>query len=186
MKKKIIVKQDGYKECGAASLLSIIRYYGGNIAINKLVSLTKTDKYGTNFYNIKLAAEEIGLEAIGYKVDEISKLYQVKTPFICQVIEKNYEHFVVVYKIKKNKLEIMDPARGKLILTTDEFLNSWTSYIMVFNPVRKLVCYRSEKYLNKILMDVIIKNKGVVFNIVLMSVIFTLISFNSFILLKYS
>ena len=48
MKKNLIVKQDGYKECGAASLLSIIRYYKGNISINKLVSLTKTDKYGTN------------------------------------------------------------------------------------------------------------------------------------------
>ena len=60
MKKNLIVKQDGYKECGAASLLSIIRYYGGNVSINKLVSLTKTDKYGTNLYNIKLASLELG------------------------------------------------------------------------------------------------------------------------------
>ena len=51
MKKSLIVLQDGYKECGAASLLSIIRYYGGNISINKLVNLTKTDKFGTNLYN---------------------------------------------------------------------------------------------------------------------------------------
>ena len=28
MNKKLVVKQDGYKECGAACLLSIIRYYG--------------------------------------------------------------------------------------------------------------------------------------------------------------
>ena len=177
MKKSLIVKQDGYKECGAASLLSIIRYYGGNISINKLVDWTKTDKYGTNFYNIKQAAEKVGLEAIGYKVDEINKLYQVKTPFICQVIEKNYEHFVVVYKIKKNKLEIMDPSRGKLILTTDEFLCSWTSYIMVFNPVKKLVCYKNEKYLNKVVIDVILKNKSNVFNISLLSIIFMVVSF---------
>ena len=89
MKKRLIVRQDGYKECGAASLLSIIRYYGGNISIIKLVNLTKTNKDGTNFYNIKNAAEIIGLEAIGYKLDEVDKLYQLKTPFMCQVIEKN-------------------------------------------------------------------------------------------------
>lgn len=177
MKKNLIVRQDGYKECGAASLLSVIRYYGGNISINKLVDWTKTDKYGTNFYNIKQVAEKVGLEAIGYKVDEINKLYQVKTPFICQVIEKNYEHFVVVYKIKKNKLEIMDPARGKLILTTDKFSSSWTSYIMVFNPIRKLVCYKNEKYLNKVVIDVILKNKSIVFNISLLSIIFMILSF---------
>ena len=177
MKKSLIVKQDGYKECGAASLLSVIRYYGGNIAINKLVDWTKTDKYGTNFYNIKQAAEKVGLEAIGYKVDEINKLHQIKTPFICQVIEKNYEHFVVVYKIKKNKLEIMDPARGKLDITMDKFSSSWTSYIMVFSPVKKLVCYKNEKYLNKVVIDVISKNKSIVFNILLLSIIFMIVSF---------
>ena len=40
MKKSLIVRQDGYKECGAASLLSIVRYYGGNISINKLETLS--------------------------------------------------------------------------------------------------------------------------------------------------
>ena len=29
--KKYVVLQDGNKECGAACLLSIIKYYGGNI-----------------------------------------------------------------------------------------------------------------------------------------------------------
>ena len=47
MKKKLIIKQDGYKECGAACLLSIIRYYKGNISINKLIELTCTNKEGT-------------------------------------------------------------------------------------------------------------------------------------------
>ena len=101
MKKNLIVKQDGYKECASACLLSIIRFYGGNISINKLVELTKTDKFGTNFYNIKTAANEIGLEGIGYKVDQINKLKTIKVPFICQIIEKNYEHFIVVYKVNK-------------------------------------------------------------------------------------
>ena len=127
MKKNLIVKQDGYKECGAASLLSIIRYYGGNISINKLVDLTKTDKFGTNFYNIKSAALELGLESIGYKIDEIDKLNEVRCPIMCQIIEKNYEHFVVIYKIKKNKLfhkksSIIIIKEGELML--DVFIES--------------------------------------------------------------
>ena len=59
MKKHLIVKQDGYKECGAASLLSIIRYYNGNIPINKLIEMTNTDKTGTNFYYLINAANKI-------------------------------------------------------------------------------------------------------------------------------
>lgn len=177
MKKNLIVKQDGYKECASACLLSIIRYYGGNISINKLVDLTKTDKTGTNFYNIKLAASEIGLEGIGYKVDDLNKLKTVKTPFICQVIEKNYEHFIVVYSFKKNKLEMMDPAFGKKVIELDEFEKSWTSYIMTFSPIKKLPIFKEEKYLNKIIKETILKNKGIVFNILLLSIIFTLVSF---------
>ena len=53
MNKKLIVKQDGCKECGAACLLSIIKYYKGSISINRLLELTHTDKNGTSFYNLK-------------------------------------------------------------------------------------------------------------------------------------
>ena len=69
MKKHLIIKQDYCKECGASSLLSIIRYYGGNISINKLLEMTHTDKTGTNFYWIKDAASKVALNAIGDKKD---------------------------------------------------------------------------------------------------------------------
>ena len=71
MKKNYTVLQDGIKECGSACLLSIIRYYGGNISREKLLELTNTTKDGTNFYNLLTAANEIGLSAKGYKVDDI-------------------------------------------------------------------------------------------------------------------
>ena len=46
-KKNLIVLQEGNKDCGAACLLSIIRYYGGDISLERLINLTKTDKEGT-------------------------------------------------------------------------------------------------------------------------------------------
>ena len=58
---KIKVLQDGIKECGAACLLSIIKYHGGNVSLERLLELTKTTKEGTNFYNLGEAAKEIGL-----------------------------------------------------------------------------------------------------------------------------
>ena len=79
MKKNIVI-QDGIKECGAACLLSIIKYYGGNVSLERLLELTKTTKEGTNFYNLKEAAIEIGLNGEGYKLDSIDKLSE--TPFI--------------------------------------------------------------------------------------------------------
>ena len=50
MKKNYIVLQDGIKECGSACLLSIIRYYKGNISMPKLLELTKIEMF--KFYTV--------------------------------------------------------------------------------------------------------------------------------------
>ena len=176
MKKYLIVKQDGFKECGAASLLSIIRYYGGNISINKLIEMTYTDKTGTNFYNLKSAAEKVGLDAIGYKIENFNNLSQIRKPFICQFVNHNYEHFVVVYTIKKNKIIMMDPANGERTISLEEFQNLWTGYILVFSPKSKLMFYQDKKYLNQIIVKLLFNNKSIVYNILLLSIIYTITS----------
>lgn len=179
MNKKLIVKQEGYKECGAACLLSIIRYYQGTVPINKLLELTHTDKTGTSFYNIKAAASQIGLEAIGFKVNNeevLLKLKSITMPSICQLTSNNYEHFVVLYKIKNNKVTLMDPAIGFRIISIEEFTRIWTGYIMIFSKIKKLPYIKEEKYLNKIIIESLIKNKSIVLNIIFLSIIFTIIS----------
>ncbi|MCI6266278.1 MAG: peptidase domain-containing ABC transporter [Erysipelotrichaceae bacterium] len=176
MKKNLIVKQDGYKECGAASLLSIIRYYHGNISINKLAELTHTDKTGTNFYYLKEAAEKIGLEAIGYKVTDNNSLSEINRPFICQLIDNHYEHFVVVYEITKHKVLMMDPAIGARTISLDDFFTSWTGYIMIFSTVKKLQFYQEKNFLNQLIIEIINQNKSIVFNILFLSIIFTIVS----------
>ena len=70
MQKKLIVKQEGYKECGVACLLSIIRYYDGNIPINTLIELTHTNKNGTSFYNLKKTAAKFGIETEAFKIEQ--------------------------------------------------------------------------------------------------------------------
>ena len=179
MNKKLIVKQDGCKECGAACLLSIIKYYKGSISINRLLELTHTDKNGTSFYNLKEASSKLGLEAIGFKVinkDLTSIINQLKMPSICQLINDNYEHFVVLYQIKNNKVIIMDPAVGFRTIKIDNFISMWTGYIMIFSKTKEIPYIKDEKYLNRIIVDTLIKNKSIVLNIILLSIIFTIIS----------
>ena len=176
MKKNLIVKQDGYKECGAASLLSIIRYYGGNISINKLVEMTNTDKNGTNFYNLKETASKVGLESIGYKIDDINYIKEIKKPLLCQLVNNNYEHFVVIYSVKKNKITLMDPAFGERTITIDEFEKIWTGYVLTFSPIKKLAFYEDKKYLNELIVKTLLTNKIIVYNILFLSIIFTITS----------
>jgi ATP-binding cassette subfamily B protein len=179
MNKKLIVKQDGYKECGAACLLSIVKYYGGYVSINKILELTNTNKYGTTFYNIKVASSKLGLDSKAFKITnkyDSLKLKKIEMPSICQLIDDNYEHFVVLYKIKNNKVILMDPANGFKTIEFSKFINLWTGYIMLFSKRKKLPLIKEEKYLQKIIIDTIIKNKRIVSNIIILSIFYTVIS----------
>lgn len=172
--KNCTVLQDGIKECGSACLLSLIRYYGGNISREKLLELTNTTKDGTNFYDLTKAAYEIGMYAKGYKTDDFNKLLKVENPFISQVIINNYKHFVVVYKINNNKITIMDPAKGMVKISTIEFKKIWTGYILLIEPYKKLPVYIENNYLFSVIKNVIRNNKKLIINIISLSVITTI------------
>ena len=176
MKKNLIVLQDGYKECGAASLLSIIHYYKGSISMARLVELTNTNKEGTNFYQLKQAAEKLGFNANGYKTNNYNTLQEIETPFIIQIIDKNYEHFCVVYTMKKNKVIVMDPAIGQREILIEEFNNVWTGYILILRPIKKIETYQETKYLNTIIKEILIKNKSMIFTILFLSLFYTIFS----------
>ena len=176
MKKKLIIKQDGFKDCGAACLLSIIRYYGGDIAKGRLIELVKTTKDGTSFYNISLAASHLGFAAKGFKVDEIDKIKEVNLPFISQVNKNGYMHFVVVYKINNNKILIMNPSIGKEVIDIFDFSNMWTGYILLLEKVSELPVYKSNKIIKKIIFKVLNDNKSNIIIVFILSVIFTLLS----------
>ena len=156
MKKNLIVLQEGSKDCGAACLLSIIRYYGGDMSLERLIILTKTDKDGTNFYNLSEAAYKVGLFSRSYKVNNDIKMSEISVPFIAQINCKNYMHFVVVYKIDDTKITLMDPSKGKVMMDIFDFCNIWTGNIMIFEKEKSLYAYKGEKIINKIIIRKII------------------------------
>lgn len=184
MKKKLVVLQEGNKDCGVCCLLSIIRYYNGNISLNKLMEMTKTTKNGTTFYNLSEAASKIGMASKAYYVGDFNNISVYSCPFISQVIRNGYTHFVVVYKISKDKLLIMDPALGSLYMSREKFLNIWTSYIMMFEKVKILPNYKDEKYINKLLYGLILNNKKIIVNCLLLTLMFCFLTIGYSVYLK--
>ena len=118
-----IVNQDGIKDCGICSLLSIIRYYGGEVPKEYLRELTHTTKDGVSLYNLLEGAKKIGFDAVGL-TGELKEIDVNNLPCIVHfIVNKNYKHFVVLYEInkKKNTVTLMDPAKGKKIISFSEF-----------------------------------------------------------------
>ena len=65
MDKKVIVRQNGYKDCGPACLLSIMRYYNCDISLDELSYTLRVNKEGTNAYNIINGARTYGFDGYG-------------------------------------------------------------------------------------------------------------------------
>jgi len=179
MKKKIpIIKQEGVKDCGASCLLSIIRYYGGDISLEKLRELTKTTKIGTTAYHITLASEKLGFVSKGIKCKSLNDLNnKIDVPFIAHlVINKSYKHYIVVYDLnyKKKIVTIMDPNSGVKKISFDEFNKMWSKVVITFYPIKKIPIYKTNNNIKNIVKFLVCNNKVVFIEIILLSLFITL------------
>lgn len=132
MKKKLIVRQEEISDCGACSLLSIIRYYGGNASLENIRMFSLTNHTGVNALNLINCAKKYGFDAKGLRVDNFDN---IKFPFIAHVnINKSLSHFIVVYDELSTCFDVMDPAYGHKKIDKEEFFDMFSGNIILLYP----------------------------------------------------
>lgn len=60
-----LVKQYDQKDCGPASLLSIVKYYKGNSSLPNLRELSNTNLQGSTMLDLVNTANLLGFKAVG-------------------------------------------------------------------------------------------------------------------------
>ncbi|MEO5776228.1 MAG: peptidase domain-containing ABC transporter [Flavobacterium sp.] len=113
--------QSDTKDCGATCLKIIAKHYGKALNIQTLRQLSETTRKGSSLMNISDAAETIGFKTLGIKIN-LNKLLEAPLPCI---IHWNKNHYVILYKIKRNIFYISDPAIGLIEYSKDEFIKFW-------------------------------------------------------------
>lgn len=115
-------------DCGAASLLSIIKLYNGNNSLEKIRELSGTTKQGTTMLGLYQSANKLGFKAEGCEAD-IQALIDHKRPVILHVSMQNQmQHYIVCYQYnEKESFLIGDPAKGVYDLTIEELEKIWIS-----------------------------------------------------------
>ena len=173
-----VVKQRDLKDCGVCSLLSIITHFGGYVSLEKLRIDTYTTKEGTNAYNLIKAAKSYGFDSYGIKIDENTLFSEnIVLPAIAHLHLKNgSEHFVVIYKINKNKLIIMDPSKGKVIMSKKEFLSLWSHVLILFHPQHKILKYAKERKLTNLFLEIVKSQNKCIRKLVITSLLLTIVS----------
>ncbi len=117
-------KQPDEMACGATCLRMISKHHGKNYSVQELLQVSGTTREGSNLQGLSEAAEKLGFRTLGVKVT-YDKLVE-DAPLPC-IAHWNQNHFVVIYKIKKDKIYIADPAHGLLVYSKEEFIKSWVS-----------------------------------------------------------
>ena len=135
MKSSTLIKQHDMRDCGAACLASVAGHYGLQLPIAKIRQLCHTDKRGTNALGLIQGLEQMGFNAKGVKAS-LENLPQAPLPAIAHTIFKEqFQHYVVIYKIHKGKISVMNPAYGKIeTYTTEEFAKIWTGILILLEP----------------------------------------------------
>ncbi|HSN61814.1 MAG TPA: peptidase domain-containing ABC transporter [Ferruginibacter sp.] len=116
-------QQRNQMDCGPTSLYMVSKYHGRNFNIEKLRELTEIGKEGVNILGISDAAEKIGYRTHAMQLN-IKELNEVPLPCI---LHWGQNHFVVLYKIKKQHYFVADPGRGLLKYQQKEFEQKWIS-----------------------------------------------------------
>lgn len=128
MRKLPLYTQHDAMDCGPTCLRMIAAFYGKHYSLDKLRELCHLSREGVSILGISVAAEKIGFRTMGVQITFEQLCDDVPLP--C-VVHWNQEHFVVVYKITKQKkgvtLYVADPRGEKMRFTAEEFCKCWVS-----------------------------------------------------------
>ena len=166
-----VVLQDGIKDCGICCLLSIIRFYGGEVSKEYLRELTNTTKEGVSLYNLVEAAKKIGFDAMGV-TGKLENIEVNNLPCIAHfTVNKSYKHFVVLYEIneKKQQVTLMDPAKGKKNISFAEFHLLSSNYYLFLKPIKKLPIINRKNVIYKKIKQIIPENKILLISIIILT-----------------
>lgn len=137
-------------DCGPTCIRIVAKHYGKQFNLSTLRDLTFKTKTGVSLLSISTAAEKIGFRTQGSKVS-YDMLQTVQLPCIVHWRQK---HFIVVYKIRGEKIYVSDPAVGLIRYSKKEFLDGWaatrennlpTGIILTLEPTPEFYLNKTEK-----------------------------------------
>ena len=137
------IKQRDLMQCGAACLTMVCRHYGLKYSLDDISDMCPSTTEGVSMLGLNETAEALGFDVMCAK-DTVNNLREGILPAI---LHWRQNHFVVLYKIRKNRFYIADPQKGKISYNYTEFSKYWfcsrsnnldKGIVMYLNPTSNL------------------------------------------------
>jgi ATP-binding cassette subfamily B protein len=126
------VKQPDAMDCGPSCLKMVAGFYKKSFSLETLRKKCFITKEGVSFLGLSEAADSLGFRTLGVKIP-FSRLVE-SVPLPC-IVHWRQKHFIVVYKIKKNRVYVADPALGLTDFSREEFIRNWSGTVVDGQPV---------------------------------------------------
>lgn len=124
MKRFTLSFQHDSMQCGIACLKMVCEYYGRKYSFNFLSNYCFATTEGVSLLGISQAAGKLGLHTLAGRVT-LEQLTEAPLPCI---LHWNQNHFVVLYKVKKDKkYYIADPGKGLIVYSKEDMEEHWVS-----------------------------------------------------------
>ncbi|MCX6325243.1 MAG: peptidase domain-containing ABC transporter [Bacteroidia bacterium] len=125
------VKQPDAMDCGPSCLKMVAGFYKLSFSLDSLRKKCYITREGVSFLGLSEAADSLGFRTIGVKIH--FEMLNENVPLPC-IVHWRQKHFIVVYKIKNDKIWVADPAVGLVKYNREEFVKSWASTIADGKP----------------------------------------------------
>ena len=157
----VVLHQDD-KESGIACLSTICLYYGiKNMSMSILRNFVQLDEEGNDILILGRVAEKLhfNVNICDLKFEQLIFKDEIY-PVIAQTVKDGmYSHYVVVFKITKERIIVGDPSNGLMEMKWKDFKKIYTGKIIILKPSVNFT--ETKKYSNKykFLIDMLLENK---------------------------
>lgn len=119
-------------ECGAASLATILKYFGKYVELGELRQACGVNRDGSNAKQVLQGGRHFGLNARAYRCS--GEVLSEKGRFPC-IVFWGFNHFLVLEGFDNAKYAFLsDPAQGRVRVEMEEFLDNFTGIVLEFEP----------------------------------------------------
>lgn len=124
--------------CGSAAVATLLSYiYEQPISeaevFHAMFAAGDQDKIrhqGFSMLDIRSYLAQRGLNADGYRIS-LDDIERKQVPFLALIVNRGYNHFVVVKSIRRDSVLVGDPIRGNMVMRRGEFLGKWNGIALI-------------------------------------------------------
>lgn len=139
MRRVPLILQAETEECGLASLAMVANYYGHQIDLTWLRERSAQSGSGPSLRTILAGAEMLQLDGRPVRAG-IDELKHLNLPAI---LHWEFDHFVVLTRVQKKRLEICDPAAGRRHIPVADATRSFTGVAVEFSRLPDFAAERA-------------------------------------------